>query len=259
MGTGFVRFPGRVIEAGAKLGYHAPILMPSDDYVYTAEVVSESYDLAIERTKQLFELTQLKDDEVTGIPSFIMHRLLATPNRKMYLIDTIARANLGKIGVVGLPVSKISWDALKNVCDTAILMNEDFISEGKSTNELFRQFPKNGITGTGDQFPFEDRTWSWADQYKMYFVIRGYRGWHVNEKFCKVTIDKGHLAKIKEQGSEYNMDPAFQNISVKFWNDAYVPVGENFSEYAEQERGYYDDTAIPVTALWPPELPLDTF
>lgn len=258
LGTAHVRAKNNVIEPGAFLGFHSPRLILPNTEAYSNKTVEEAYALALDDTKKFFELTELNENGASGVSEFIFHRTLDTPNDELFIIDTIGKANLAEVHVANVPFGDLNWQTIKNVCDTAVLLTTDYLSEGKSIAALYKSFPYDGEDGAAKTIKFKDRSWSWSDPQYMNFVLRGYRAPHMYEKFCKVQLTRFALEREMKLPVELR-DPTLHWFNVKIWEDVHVPVTSEFSMYAKKKHNYRHTFSIPWTALWDPNTPLEYF
>lgn len=258
IGTGHIRANDNVIEPGAFLGFHSPrLILPNRD-TYSNETVEYAYSLALEDTKKFFELTELNENGVSGVSDFLFHRTLATPNDELFIIDTVGKANLANVTVANIPFGDLSWHTIKNVCDTAVLLTTDYLSEGKDIASLYKSYTYDGEDGNANPIQFKDRSWSWSDPQYLNFVLRGYRAPHVSEKFCKVQLMR--FAYEREMKLPLKLrDPTLHWFNVKIWEDYYVPVTPEFANYAQKEHDFRYKFSIPWAALWDPNTPLEKF
>ncbi|MEP1423585.1 MAG: hypothetical protein ABJX32_17860 [Tateyamaria sp.] len=87
--------PQRLLHAGGRLGFHAPSLTVSEGS-FTQEQVSRAYDIAI---ATLAEIGARKAD--WKLSDSLLTTLLRTPPSEMYEVDTVFKAALWGISVVG--------------------------------------------------------------------------------------------------------------------------------------------------------------
>ncbi|SMO99941.1 hypothetical protein SAMN06265173_1652 [Thalassovita litoralis] len=258
VGSGAIRAQNTIIEPGAWLGFHAPRLVLPEGRAHSSSVVQKAYALALLDSSHLFELTQIKEHGAIGMSDFLFARTISTPPESMYNIDTIGRASLARIDVANVPMPPLSWEGMRNVCDTAIVMTDERISGVESVEAAFRGFSDTGHDGSGRPIPLNDRVWSWRSGNFSNFVIRGYYAPHVNEKFCKISLSQ--FAMARELGLPLlERDATLQSFSVTLWTDAHVPVDKSFSAYAENSVKMNERISVPWTALWDPMTPLEKF
>lgn len=258
VGTGLIRAKFATIEPGARLGFHAPTLALPAKRQYSSETVKDAYDKAILGASQLFMLSRIEEHGARGMSDFLYSRTLATPPDSMYEIDTIGKANLSGVGLRNVPMPELSWRGIRNVCETALIMIDSGVLEIEGIAAAFRAFGDLGDDGTGQPITPEERSWSWSTDFNSNFVVRGYPAPHVNERFCKVTLNRSVLRR------EMDLPPEQRNASthwlkVTFWEDAYVPNDRTFSQYAEANTRVDEEVFVPWTALWDPMTPLEHF
>ena len=258
VGTGAIRSSAAVIEPGARLGFHAPRLVLDDESLHSSSEVAASYARALRETAHMFDLTQKVEHGARGMTDFLFKRMIETPPEEMYEIDTIGRASLAEIELAGIPTAKISWEAMRNVCDTAYVMTEDRFAGVSSARKAFAGFKDQGVDGSGRRIALEDRVWSWKSGYFLHFAIRGYPAPHKNEGFCRVSLsqyawDRENVLSLVER------DPTTQSFSVTFWQDAYVPVDSSFASYVESNQKAEQRVAVSWYAMWGPDTPLTAF
>ncbi|MCT4556441.1 MAG: hypothetical protein N4A61_00120 [Pelagimonas sp.] len=258
VGTGAIRGKFASIDAGARLGFHAPTLALPDSQNYAPETVKAAYDTAVQGAAQLFVMSRMKEHAARGMSDFLYARTLATPPDSMYEIDTIGKASLAEVAVRHVPIPEITWRGIRNVCETALVMTGDHLSGLADLTDSFRGFQDTGDDGTGRPILLKDRTWSWSTDYELNFVVRGYPAPHVNERFCKVSMSK--IALNRELGLPLgHRDPMTQWFTVSLWNDAYVPNDGSFGQYATGDFKMDERVSVPWTALWDPMTPLADF
>ena len=258
VGTGAIRAQNTVIEPGAWLGFHAPRLVLPEGRAHSSSEVQEAYALALLDSSHLFKLTQIREHGAIGMSDFLFARTISTPPESMYNIDTIGRASLARVDVANVPMPELSWEGMRNVCDTAIVMTDERISGVESVEAAFRAFSDTGQDGSGRPIPLNDRVWSWRSGNFSNFVIRGYYAPHVNEKFCKISLSQ--FAMERELGLPLlERDATVQSFSVTLWTDAQIPVDQSFSGYAENSVKMNERISVPWTALWDPMTPLEQF
>jgi hypothetical protein len=257
-GTGTMRSKNTVIEPGARLGFHAPRLVLPQGNAYEAATVQNAYTLAISSSAELFQLTQQVDTGAWGMTEFLFYQTLKTPPESIYEVDTVGKANLSGVQIANVPIPEFSWTGFKNVCDTAIVMLGGNGEKADSIERSFSNFSDIGYDGWKEPIAFKDRTWSWKSDYFLNFVVRGYQAPHKNEKFCRVSASR--IALDRELNLPLSeRDPSTQSFSVTLWEDAAVPVGNSFSNYAETNTKEDAHVAVPWIALWDPSTPLDSF
>lgn len=258
MGTGVTRAKNAVIEPGAWLGFHAPRIVLPEGQMHSSADVEESYAVALLDASNLFQLTQNKEHGAIGMTDFLFDRMISTPPASIYSIDTIGKASLAQISVAHVPMPEFTWEGLRNVCDTAIVMTNDHYSGIQSVEAAFSAFSDTGQDGSGRPIPLNDRVWSWKSGNFSYFVIRGYYAPHVNELFCKISLSQFALERELSLPL-MERDPTLQWFTVTLWTDAHVPVDQSFSVYAENSTKVSERTEVPYTALWDPMTPLEQF
>lgn len=187
-GTGVIRFRQSFVEPGSQLGFHSPTLDLPEGGQYSSEVVEFSYELALESSARMFQLTRINEHGVEGMSEYLFARILETAPSDMFTIDTIGRANLAKINLSQVPIRDLNWDGIHNVCDTAFLLADTGIVTRDRSPYEFSDLSHVGDDGTGRPVQFEDRTWSWPTESTMEFVVRGYPAAHKNELFCQATL-----------------------------------------------------------------------
>ena len=257
-GTGVIRFRKSFVEPGSQLGFHSPILELPEGLQYSSEVVEFGYELALEDSARMFQLTQINEHGVEGMSPYLFARILETPPSDMFMINTIGRASLAKIPLAQIPIHELTWNGIRNVCDTAFLLAEMGIVKRDGSRYGFSDLSDIGFDGTGRSIQFEDRTWSWSTEDSMEFVVRGYPAAHYNELFCQATLGRYNFERerelpLRERNDEFNM------FNVTFWYDAYVPVDDTFALYAEGNSLVSVRLHVPWTAMWPPTTRLDRF
>jgi hypothetical protein len=261
VGTGAIRTQNAVIEPGAWLGFHAPSLDLRPDNAYEAETVQYAYALALRSSAEMFELTQLEEHGARGMSEFLYLQTLLTPPESMYDIDTIGKANLARIQVQDIPFPELTWGGIRNVCDTAVILSDQNYSRATTVENSFARFTDDGFDGSMRRIDFSDRTWSWKSGYQSNFVMRGYPAPHVSELFCKVTLNNNALQYYQSASPNERelSSQSSQNFTVTLWQDAYVPVDNTFSVYAETNSKEDERISVPWIALWNPMTPLDRF
>ncbi len=257
VGTGAIRAQNTVIEPGAWLGFHAPRLVLPEVGAHSPSEVQEAYAIALLDSSYLFQLTQIKEHGAVGMSDFLFARTISTPPESMYNIDTVGKASLARVDVANVPMPELSWEGLRNVCDTAIVMTDERISGVESVEAAFRTFSDTGQDGSGRPITLNDRVWSWKSGNFSNFVIRGYYAPHVNEKFCKISLSQ--FAMERELSLPLLERDATQSFSVTLWTDAQVPVDQTFSGYAENSVKINERVSVPWSALWDPMTPLEKF
>ncbi|MFG6572467.1 hypothetical protein ACGYLO_12740 [Sulfitobacter sp. 1A13353] len=257
MGTGAIRFRKAVIEPGAHLGFHAPRLVLEEGSDHTSKEVEDAYAWALKGASYLFDLTQIVEHGTRGMTSFLFSRTLATPPEDMYEIDTIGKASLSQVDVAHVPLPKITWGAMRNVCDTGYVMVSDRFSGLDSAEKAFGTFTDQGFDGSGNPISLEDRVWSWTTGNFSYFAIRGYHAAHVNEKFCMVSMS--HYAWDRENALPLEQKDPSSAFQVTFWNAAHVPIDRSFAGYVENNTRADHVVSVPWFALWDPNTPLTKF
>ena len=258
IGTGAVRSQNAMIEPGAVLGFQSPRLVLSGDDVHRASEVADAYALALTDVSEIFKLTQVQQNGVSGMSDLLFSKILETPPSSTYDIDTIGTASLAGIQVSGVPTPELSWDRLTNVCDTAYLLVEAHAHNLDPESDMFSFVPKSGADGEGNALSAEDRFWRWDDGVFMNFVIRGYPAPSVNETLCRIELSK--FAFDREQALPISKrDPSIHNFTVSLWWDAHVPTGEAFADYAQSLPPVRETLSVPWSALWPPQTPLNSF
>jgi len=102
-------FPHRKMSTKARLGFHAPYILPKDN-VYTPENVKEAYSLGLDAVSRMMELGN------GAIPSDIIIRLLRSGPSELFLIDNPALAKSLHITISDAP--RATWDeqAACNAC-----------------------------------------------------------------------------------------------------------------------------------------------
>lgn len=258
VGTGLIRAKFASIEPGAVLGFHAPTLVLPNENQYSSDTVKAAYDEAVWGASQLFLMSRVEQHAARGMSDFLYSNTLATSPESIYEIDTIGKASLAEVGVRNVPMPKITWRGIRNVCETALVTNEGHWSANADLIDAFRRFTDTGDNGTGQPIALQDRFWSWSTDYQSNFVVRGYSAPHVNERFCKVSLSRLALKRELELPLDQR-DVVSQWFSVTLWNDAYVPNDRAFSEYAEANTKVEETVSVPWTALWDPMTPLADF
>jgi hypothetical protein len=119
-GTALIRFQQRRLDAGGKLGFHAPSLALPDGSSYPSKDVKKAFEIALQSAETFFAIKLTERHGVNAMTDFLYHRILGTRPESMFYIETIGDAVMANItpGHVTLP-SAIDRDQVTHLCDNA--------------------------------------------------------------------------------------------------------------------------------------------
>lgn len=119
-GTAVIRFQERVIEAGARLGFHAPKLELPDDRSYPADIVNKAFETALKSAEDIHAIKLHEEHSVEAMQDFLYQRILSTRPESMYYIATVGDAAMSGISVEGLKIpTRLTEKEIANICDNA--------------------------------------------------------------------------------------------------------------------------------------------
>ena len=119
-GTAVIRFQERVIEAGARLGFHAPKLELPDDRSYPAGIVNKAFETALKSAEDIHAIKLHEEHSVEAMQDFLYQRILSTRPESMYYIETVGDAAMSGISVEGLKIpTQVTEQVIANFCDNA--------------------------------------------------------------------------------------------------------------------------------------------
>ena len=119
-GTAVIRFQQRSVEAGARLGFHAPSLALTSGNSYSADQVNFAFEVALKSAEALFAVKLTEGHDVRAMTDFLYQRILGTRPETMYYIETIGDAVMANIDLLGLRYPKTIGEAeITHLCDNA--------------------------------------------------------------------------------------------------------------------------------------------
>lgn len=119
-GTANIRFQQRVIEAGARLGFHAPSLDLPQDRSYPADLINKAFSAALQSAEDIHAIKLHEEHSVVAMQDFLYQRILSTRPEDMYFIATVGDAAMSGIAVDGLKIpAKLTKREVANMCDNA--------------------------------------------------------------------------------------------------------------------------------------------
>jgi len=106
----------RIMERGAKIGFHRPYLkLDGKKNVYSAKVLEKVYNISIEEISRL--LVFAKNNR---FPMELLRRMLHKDGNEMYFINTVEDLIVSEISFELYNFNRYKYSSLRNVCDNYI-------------------------------------------------------------------------------------------------------------------------------------------
>ena len=248
IGTGAFRASLRSVEAGGRLGFHAPSLDLGEGGSYSAAVVEKGFALALQTAQGLFRLQLHNENGAHGMSQFLYHQTLATPPNEMFIIDTVGKALFADITVasLSLPSEKdLGAQEMVNVCAAAWLLNEGVPPNFTTLEALYASLAETELLWNDRVLPLNERVRFIQGEYSTSTLVRGYpRITHNSETVCKVTVSS-------IGGFDVSLWPMFDQ-----WAN-FTPKGRPLVRMTLPYLAALDP-ALPLIARPRPEQPLST-
>lgn len=233
-GSANIRFQERVIEPGARLGFHAPSLNLPSGGTYPAQLVNSTFETALKSAEDIFAMNLHEEHGVVAMNNFLYQRILTTRPDDMYYITSVGDAVMANIDLSGvdLPVTP-KLENLTALCDNYWAANRQAARPNySSAAEYFTEIRK-GIYGTRNPVEVEQRG-QYAAKVNDYFSAA---------KFMEFSC----IAAINEDFRRGSSDVWLRIY--RHWSEGETP--EDLAEAAE--------VSVPIWYMLDPQTPIAAF
>ena len=114
-----LRETNRVLHVNGRLGFHAPALIVTEGN-YNERSVDQAFRIAVETTSRLSDRL-----EQYRFPPSLFQRMLSTPPKEMFYVDTVAQAASWEIDTAGAPrVERPTLGNLEFLCSNMLVVSD---------------------------------------------------------------------------------------------------------------------------------------